>query len=229
LLALVSLAIVLALNLVEYVALPKAVSDFPATEIVWTAVTALVLTPLWLAFYRFLLMSEVAPRVALDVTAPRFVRFFAWSVLLSFVWLPATVLEFMWPDDDRVFWAGLIFAVVAYSIVAVRLVLLFPAIAIDAPGASVINAIADASGHFLNVLLLYLAATTVLVLALVLCAVVALFAAEFMSDGTLPPELPGWVVAAIATLLMFGLPLVAVAIDARIFPALADRTLRASG
>jgi hypothetical protein len=132
----------------------------------------------------------------------------------------------MWPDDDRVFWAGWGLAAVAYSIAAVRLVMLFPAIAIDAPGGGVSNAIADASSHFLNVLLLYLAAVAVIAVAFALCVFLAAFVAEVVLGGELSSELPDWVVAVIATVLILALPSVLVAVDARIFPALADRVRR---
>jgi hypothetical protein len=226
LLVLISVAIVLALNLLEQVVLPKAVRDFPATGVVSMVVMTLVLTPLWLAIYRYLLTSEVAIRPAVDVTAPRFVRFFAWSVVLSCAWLPATLLEFMWPDDDRVLWAGWGVAVVAYSIAAVRLVMLFPAIAIDAPGAAVSNAMADSRGHFLNILLLYLAAATTMVFAILSVLLIVAIVAMFTLDTG--PDLPDWVFAAIATVGMILVPAVIVGIDARIFQVLADRVRRSS-
>jgi hypothetical protein len=223
-LLLVTVAIVLALNLVEQVALPKAVRDFPATGFVSMLVMNLALMPLWISIYRLLLSSEVSTSHASDVTAHRFVRFFAWSFVLSCTWLPATIVDFMWPDNVAAFWAGVGLALVAYSIAAVRLVLLFPAIAIDAPGATVSNAMADSRGHFLNILCLYAAAATTMVLAILsVLAVIAIVAVFALDTGT---ELPDWVFAVVATVLMILVPAVIVGIDARIFPVLADRVRR---
>jgi hypothetical protein len=225
-LVLISVAIVFAVNVVENVALPKAVRDFPATGFLSIVVTSLVLTPLWVTMYRFLLSAEVATGHAIDLKAPRFVRFFAWSVALSSIWLPATFVEYIWPDDS-VGWVGWGLALLVYAIAAMRLVILFPAIAIDAPGATVSNSIADSRGHFLNILLLYVAAAGTMVFAILSCFVVAALVVVFTLDTATEADLPDWVLAVLATVVIL-VPSLIVGVDARIFQVLADRVRRPS-
>jgi fumarate reductase subunit D len=225
-LVLVSVAVLLGLNLVQYTGLSEAVRDFPLTVFVSTVVTSLILTPLWIAMYRFLLIADAATDYAIDFKAPRFVRFFAWTVALSLLWLPATLIEYVWSYDHPVTWIVWCLSLLAYAIAAVRLVILFPAIATDAPAATLSNSLSDSRGHFLNVLLLYAAAAGTIVLAVLSCFVIAAIVAIFGLE--LEGDLPDWVLAVLATVLLTLIPAVIVTVDARVFPVLADRVRRPS-
>jgi hypothetical protein len=227
-LVLISAVIVFALNLVEYTAVSQSVRDFPATVFISNIVINLMLTPLFIALYRYLLIAEVTTDYAIDFKAPRFVRFFAWSAALSSIWMISTVIDSVWPDDDPLSWAGWAVALLAYAIALVRLVVLFPAIAIDAPGATLSNSIADTKGHLLNILLIYLAASVPIALAAVLLVVLVAIVSVLMLGAATELDIPGWVFAALVTLLVLVPPALLVGIDARIFQTLADRVRQSS-
>src|SRR5439155_2114286 len=55
-------------------------------------------------------------------------------------------------------WIGVIIGLIVVAIVAMRLTILFPAIAVDARGATVANALADTKGHMFEILLVFVLA-----------------------------------------------------------------------
>jgi hypothetical protein len=227
-LVLVSAMIVFGFNWVEYAAVPKSISEFPVTAFLSGVVINLMLTPLYVTLYRHLLTAEVATADATDLMAPRFVRFFGWAVALSSIWMISTVINYVWPDDDAVRWAGWAGALLVSAIVVVRLVILFPGIAIDAPGASVSNSIADTKGHVFNIILIYLAALVPIALAAAVLIALTAIVLALTLGATTASDIPDWVLAAVASLLELVPSALIVGIDARIFQVLADRTLQPS-
>jgi len=100
-------------------------------------------------------------------------------------------------------------------IVCLRLAILFPAIAIDAPGATASNALADTRGFAVDIFLIYLLAALPIV------------AIDFVLRGLNLPMMIGTVVDGILDVIALVLLVV---ITSRVFQALGDRTLRpASG
>jgi hypothetical protein len=226
-LLLVSVVFVFALRQVEFSTVPKSMREFPVAEFAAIILVNLMRMPLSIAIYRFLLAAEVTAAYAIDFRARRFRRFFAWSVALSSVWLMTGIVAYMWSAEDTVGWVGTAVAMLAYGIAAVWLVILFPAIAIDAPGAAVSNSIADSRRHFLNILLLYVAAAGTMVFAILSCFVVAALVVVFTLDTATEADLPDWVLAVLATVVIL-VPSLIVGVDARIFQVLADRVRRPS-
>jgi hypothetical protein len=111
-----------------------------------------LLVPFDIAIYRLLILGEVTSRYsfALD-TSSRFQRIAAWTIgLWAFNTLPLHALNLPTPSD----WRQAIAVIVAYIAatvagiaVAVRIAILFPAIASDARGATIGSALADTSGR----------------------------------------------------------------------------------
>ena len=133
---------------------------------------ALVLTPLGIAASRYVVLGEMAQRAALDYSSPRFRKFFAYSVLVT---IPITIFIFIGETTDTLVAVGL-FAVSAIIVLITSL--LFPAIAVDAPGANPGNAIRDI--RFGRGLAIMIAA----LLPLLLVFAVAAISSEIASDDT---------------------------------------------
>jgi hypothetical protein len=124
----------------------------PVYSIVSGIVQGLLLAPLAIAVHRYVLLGETTSRYPLDPFSARYVRFVGFAILVKILWsLPSLIQSFMWdtPEDTgATALLGLVEFVlfVVVVIVTVRRVILFPAIAVDAPGATWSNARRDTKG-----------------------------------------------------------------------------------
>lgn len=132
---------------------------FQVTDFVVGIAQGFLLTPVAIAMHRFVLLGEVTQRYALTPSDPRFKQFFIWTVVFQFLLGGPNLLISMIGKAGYGTNAALsatlvllMFAVVA----ALRMLVLFPAIAVDAPGASWQNAAADTRGHTWRALFLVL-------------------------------------------------------------------------
>jgi hypothetical protein len=117
-----------------------------------------LLTPFLLAIHRLVLLGEPATRYDLKPSSPRFQLFFGWlSVSALIMSIPSFLAALIVPTGP-VYYLGeppaeldSSIIVAAASVVAFlvmqRLFVLFPAIAVDAPGAIWQNAVSDTRGH----------------------------------------------------------------------------------
>ncbi len=129
-----------------------------ALGLVEDAVRALLLTPIVIAIHRFVILGEVTSGYGLDVGEPGFRRFFIWLFALKvFVGLPYELLGVLQARGYPL-WATTLFLVIALIVaiaVALRLCVLFPAIAVETPGATAANAFADTRGQALRLLTIF--------------------------------------------------------------------------
>ena len=121
-----------------------------------------LLTPFFLAVHRFLLLGEAATRYDFKPSSPRFQLFFGWLavgvVLVSF---PSTLAAFA-EAKGPVYYVGrppldVDFTIVTVArivtwVIVTQLLVLFPAVAVDAPGAGWQNAFSDSRNHIWFVL-----------------------------------------------------------------------------
>jgi len=118
--------------------------------------------PYLIALHRYVLLDEATPRYLFEPYNPRILRFFGSWLALSFVSaLPILALGTLALSAGGldvwilvVVGAGLVLAPLALCL---RMTILFPAIAIDAPGATWLNAFHDTRGHTLGIFLVYAA------------------------------------------------------------------------
>ncbi|WP_223967366.1 hypothetical protein [Bradyrhizobium sp. RD5-C2] len=130
---------------------------------------SLMLAPLAIAVHRYVLLGEVTPRYALNPTDQRVRRYFILAVAIQVLWLSIAIwfvlghFIFGAPlvpgqpispgNEGPAFWAlvgGFIAVLVTGFIVGTAIlgiVILFPALAVDAPGAEWRNARDDSRGH----------------------------------------------------------------------------------
>jgi hypothetical protein len=130
--------------------------------ILTTTVQAFLITPYLIAVHRFIILGEVTTNYQLTPGEPRFLHFFGWwLVILALTFVPfllATALP------ATVFLLGVraIVFIVA-MVVAMRVIILLPSVAVDAPGASWSRAMADTKGYTWRILFIVLLATLPLV------------------------------------------------------------------
>jgi hypothetical protein len=106
-------------------------------------------TPICIAVHRYILLGEITPRYRLEPSGARFSTYFLWAAALTVGGaLPGLLGLGLGPNASGV--GGVLgFALLlAFFVASVRLLILFPAIAVDAPGANWRNAFADGRGHF---------------------------------------------------------------------------------
>lgn len=188
-----------------------------------------LLTPFFLAVHRLLLLGEEPARYALEPSSPRFQLLFGWLVvgvvLMSFPATLATLAEAKGPvyyfgRPPAGFDSTILATVrIAAWIIVQQLLVLFPAVAVDAPGASWQNAVSDTRGH-----IWYALAVTILPfipIGLLGLAVVSLLKGWAWAT-------PGTLAGLIASLLWFGTMLLIAstllaAIASRLYQVIGDR------
>jgi hypothetical protein len=187
---------------------------------------AFLLTPYLIAVHRFIILGETTAQYRLAPGAMRFQLFFLWSVVLSlFYWAPAFLNAGLLIGISP--WTGILFVLaagIAGTIVSLRLVILFPAIAVDAPGATWSGAMADTKGYAWRILFISMLSALPVIAAVIVVAI----AAAMM--GAQRPE-PDSVLGAVATAVFEGVldvaaVTLAVAVASRLYEQLGDAVKR---
>lgn len=107
---------------------------------------AFAITPMLLASHRFIILGEVSRNYAAAVLTPRFWRFLLLSMaVIALVFIPPLLTRRFF-NDAITGWV-LVAGVAGFVATSALLALLFPAIAVDAPGMGVRNAVADLWGN----------------------------------------------------------------------------------
>jgi hypothetical protein len=104
-----------------------------------------LMTPFLIAVHRFIILGEVTRDYRLDFGDRRFQVFFGWAFVM-FLMTRVPGLAPALPKHWMIQLLALV-GIVAVCIFIVRNAILFPAIAVDAPGASPRNAFEDTRGH----------------------------------------------------------------------------------
>jgi hypothetical protein len=152
-----ALAIVTALGLVETLARPTAQGSLGLSLLVSLA-QAFAVTPYLIAVHRFVILGNVTPRYALQPAERRFQRFFGWSVVLLLISSVPLLLTQLLPVAMAVQVILLFVVLIIVAVLTLRITILFPAVAVDAPGANWRNAIADTRGYALRIFIVGLLA-----------------------------------------------------------------------
>jgi hypothetical protein len=222
-LALYTLLIMFAVSLAEYVVPARAVESVVLGTILSLAVSAvqnLFLTPIMIAVHRYVILGEVAPRYALEPGQRIFRAFFGWLMALSALGLLANL--FFTPNDlpAMISLTVVLITMVVMIVVTIRLSILFPAIAVDAPGATAANAWADSKGHTFGIFLIFLLAGLPIIVGLIL------FIVPFAINETAQSVALGFPEMIVMSVVMVFFLVLYVAIASKLYQALADRLLR---
>ena len=175
-----------------------------------------LLTPFFIAVHRFILIDEADDHYRLDPQNPRFARFFTWSLALWLMLaLPGLAVRSLAVPFSMISPTTAMSALACLCVVAVivglRLIVLFPAIAVDAPGATPANASADMHGYALDVFLICV------------LAILPIVAVETAVVGAGAPSFAGQVVDTLANLVIRVLMIV---VASRAFQSIGNRVLR---
>jgi hypothetical protein len=171
-----------------------------------------LVTPYFIAMHRFILLGEVTHRYRLDWDDRRFQLFFGWAFTL-YVLTRLASLDHVLPQHWMFKFIAVV-ATVAVGVVFTRVTIMFPAIAVDAPGADPRRAFEDTRGHGWYIFFLFLVPFIPSVLVVALFGAVA---AVLRSSGGLIFLLPVAGLASIVWLTM------AVVIASRLYQWLGNR------
>ena len=185
-----------------------------------------LLTPFFLTIHRFLLLGEEATRYDFKPSSPRFQLFFGWLavgvVLLSF---PSTLAAFAEAKGPVYYFGGQLpldvdstmvrVARIVTWVVVTQLLVLFPAVAVDAPGAGWQNAFSDTRSRIWFVL-----AVTILPFIPIGLLAVAVIPLLRFSPGSLAGMVAGllWLGATLLVASTLG-----AAIASRLYQVIGDR------
>jgi hypothetical protein len=142
-------------------------------QVVFVVAQALALTPLAIAVHRFVLLGEAQDRYDFAPGDARFQKFFLFTIALEVLGAIPQIIAFLFAIVAP-FLAPIVLLILAIgaAIVGVRTAILFPSIAVDAPGADWRNAMADAKGHSWRIFfVLFCVALPAVVVELVLIAI----------------------------------------------------------
>jgi hypothetical protein len=217
--------LIIAVNMMEYIIPAGVAEDAVLANLVSFAVTAaqsFFVTPIMIAVHRFVILGEVTTSYVLEPNQRVFRAFFGWLLALSVIGLFAVMLFAPNALPASLSLAIVLIVMVLMIVVTLRLSILFPAIAVETPGATARNAWADSKQHTFSIFLIFLLA----IVPLVIGALFVLFPFVLGDDGQgaalgLPAMIIMSVVQMFATILC-------VAIASRLYQALADRLLRAT-
>ena len=142
------------------------------------AVQYFCITPVMIAIHRFIVRGDVTRSYIVDLTDRTFLLFFAWtmaiSVLFALVFAFAealvTYLRMGAVSPFAALISFLITLLVAFWL-ALRVIVLFPAIAVGAPGAKPGNAFADTKGYDLRLVAIFLLAFIPLIAVAILTTI----------------------------------------------------------
>jgi len=119
------------------------------------AIRSVLLAPILIGIHRFVILDETAKGYAFPAGEPIFWTFVAWLFVLEVLTgLPLDLLGLMQALNVPVWTSTFIFVVLlaVAVILALRLSILLPAIAVDAPGIKPAQALADTRGYALRIL-----------------------------------------------------------------------------
>jgi hypothetical protein len=122
------------------------------------AIEAFLLTPVVIAIHRFVILDKITSKYTVPLGEPVFGIFFGWLLSLKvLIGLPFDLLGVLQTLNWSLPASTLAFALALIAAVGVllRLTILLPALAVEAPGATLSHALADTKGHVLRALALF--------------------------------------------------------------------------
>jgi hypothetical protein len=141
---------------------------------------AFLLTPLLIASHRFVIRGPDAADEPVMKLSSRKWRFFSLSaILIVLLWTPLLIGQRWIASDEATIVSTLLF-IAPMIVVTLWLALIFPAIAVDAPGASVGNALADMKGNFWRIFWVWTFASAPIIASLL----AIFFAQEALTETT---------------------------------------------
>jgi hypothetical protein len=168
----IALVIILALGLVPFLIPVAGWSRLSVNFLFagWTAVHALLLTPYMIAVHRFIILKDAKASYRLAPEDKQFRRYFGWSLMFfAMIWMAGFLYNRLISLETSVSSVLLtitgLAAIAVLVAIALHVAILFPAIAVDAPGATLNRAIADTKGYAVRAFFIFLLAFLTLAVA----------------------------------------------------------------
>ena len=180
-----------------------------------------LLTPFFLAVHRYIILGEVTRRYAIEPQSERFQMFFGWTVVVFVAaCLVEGVVRIFGPRNPANYVIVPV-AGIAICAIATRMTILFPAIAVDAPGATWRHAVRATRGHgwYIFFLLPFACLPTVIAIAATTALAVRVF-------GRTAGVLLGLLLLSAGVVVLLA---ITVAIASRLYQALRDRMNETTG
>ena len=188
--ALIVFLILFALNLVRWRITPlnSLTGGLVLEDLFYEAVNAFLMTPYAIAVHRFIILGERTMSYRIAPAEPRFRRFFGWSLALSVLaYEPATIVDMLPGSTSLTFLLTAVLGIAAF-VVGIRVIVLFPAIAVDAPGANWRHALADTEGHAWDIFFVILVAMLPFVIVMFVAAVAVVLLRAIVGDDVVAHE-----------------------------------------
>jgi hypothetical protein len=187
--ALIAFLILLALEIVKLRIMPSTDLTAGLVEMFYDAVEAFLMTPYAIAVHRFIILGEKTMSYRIAPAEPRFQSFFGWSLALSVLYNAPAAFEVL-PGPTILKGILEVALGIAAIVIGIRAILLFPAVAVDAPGANWRQAMADTKGYAWRIFLIIVLATLPFVIVAVIVGGVAAMLARMLS-GRFEPTIAG--------------------------------------
>jgi hypothetical protein len=165
--------------------------------IVQNAVQYFCLTPVLIAIHRFVIRGDVTRGYRVDLADETFMPFFGWTMALSFVFtLVFGLIELLNVRGGALHTSiiALVAVAILFYLTAVwlplRLIVLFPAVAVRAKGATLAHAFADTKGYGLRLL-------AIVILAIIPLIVIGILIALVLGRAAMVPGSPLFVIGEI--------------------------------
>jgi hypothetical protein len=169
----IALSIVVVLDIVDRA---SGISGNPVLSEVSGLISAVATLPFEIAIFRLLILDEAAPGYHFAISTLRFQRMLAWTVVF---WTIGNILTYL-PGAVASSEAATTVLIIAPFVMIfigivflMRAAILLPAIAVDAPGASIGNAFADTRGYAWFILKTFFAVLLPSILIFILAGVLA--------------------------------------------------------
>jgi hypothetical protein len=184
---------------------------------------ALLLTPYLIAVHRFIILGEATAHYTLSLGDPRFLRFFGWSVALAVLAAAPTLLAALLTSSVGARFLIMCIIIVIALVISIRTILLFPSTAVDSPGATLSDAMADSSGYAWRIVFIsLLTMLPVIVIAIVVAIVLAM--TRVLSDGPRDLSLSAIASGILLGAFVFLVVTLAVVVASRLYQWLGRRT-----
>ncbi len=203
---------------------------------VLSVIQAFLIAPLAIAVHRFVLLGEVTGGYSINPSSPRYLRFVTFSLVIILIYtVPGWIADMIHsplPSDSTDPAESLRYAaysllmifliIIPITIVVLRRLILFPAIAVDALGANWSNARKDTKGHTWRVAFVFVC-TSIPLMVLSLPFIWPLDLSSKPSEFNLSPFLIFSTIIAVPTVCAFA------AAASHLFRGLADNLARPPG
>ena len=182
-----------------------------AAQSVLGVLQAVCMTPFAIAVHRFVLLGEVASGYRLNFRDLRFRRFASNAAQLALLYQAPNLLGTIILHQAPLLGALLVLVLrIVVVIISIRVIILFPAVAVDAARPSWQNAVADVRGHSWRVFVtVFVTSLPLALLAIVL--IIPLVASAFAHGGkfqgisTLPIAIAGSILVLLTTTILLAL------------------------